>query len=554
MSRLKRDYLKQGDKILQGRYEVLKVIHTSGMSNVYLVMDSNLNKQWCLKEIRKSESGRDKIEYEALIQEASIMKGLNHPNIPRITTIEEEGDSIFIIMDYIDGISLKSYVIKNGRLNQDLVVNWMTQITQVMSYLHNRRNPILYRDMKPENIMVRSNGDISLIDFGISVVIKEPGQLISKSLGTKGYAPDEMRKGKICDLRSDIYAMGKTMYFMLSGINPAQVPKDKLRPIRELSPGLSTGVELIVNKCTQEDVNKRYQSCEELLYDLQNFRLYDSKHIRGVKLKVGVTFGMFILGLSLIGGSFIPKKMYENKQNVEYNNLVMAAEQSGKPEDFEKVFDLRSNTSISIYKEYVDSLKVDGVFSTDEESRLMNYINPNLDLLKESSDYGSLAYEIGKLYWFYYEGSTDNEGIIASVKWFKDAKDTNYQAEVSDVYYQLGLFNRDILSSIAESEDSGMYANYWSNLIKAKGVDTGDIITLQLNLCIARCIESYGYNLKSEGISKEDVLKQISELNKFISDYSPNTDVSREKYNKLESCLTGLSEKVNSLYSKGGEN
>ena len=109
----KRKVLSVGDKVLDGKYEILKVINTSGMSNVYLVMDRNLKKQWCLKEIVKSESGRNMIEYRSLLREADIMKSLNHSNIPRIVTIEEENDTIFIVMDYVDGIRLDTKERKN---------------------------------------------------------------------------------------------------------------------------------------------------------------------------------------------------------------------------------------------------------------------------------------------------------------------------------------------------------------------------------------------------------------------------------------------------------
>lgn len=549
-----RTLLKNGEKVLNGRYEILKVIHSRGMSNVYLVMDSNLNKQWCLKEIKKSEAGKNQIEYFSLLQEANIMKGLNHSNIPRITTIEEDGDSIFIIMDYIDGISLKSYILKNGRVSQDVAVNWMLQVAQVMSYLHNRKKPIFYRDMKPDNIMIKSNGDISLIDFGISLVLEEKGQVIDKPLGTKGYAaPEQSKKGMVCDLRSDIYALGKTMYYMLTGINPAQVPKEKLVSVKELVPTLSTGIELIVNKCVQEDVNKRYQSCEELVYDLQNFEIYDEKHIKGIKRKIGISLGTLGLSIALLGFSFIPLNLHKQQEDDVYNNLVMVAEQSGKSEDYEKVFNARPDSSISLYINYIDSLKVDGLFSKEEEKALLNYINPNLEILQDKLDYGTLSYEIGKLYWFFYESENESDGISSSVKWFKDASNYGYEPELSEVYYQLGLFNRDILSSIAESEDNGMYLNYWGNLLKAKEVDTGELVTLQINLCIARAIENYGYNLKSEGVSKDDMMKQVNDLTNFISNYTPKGEASQEKYNKLKVSTEGLSTKVSSLYSQGGE-
>ena len=155
-----RQVLEIGQTILNGRYKVLSVIASKGMSAVYKVEDSSLHKKWCLKEIKKSNAGRGNVEYEALIQEANIMKTLDHVGIPRITTIEEEGDSLFIVMDYVDGMSMKSWLTQKGKINQDVVLLWMRQIVQTMMYLHNRKNPIFYRDMKPDNIMIQTDGNL----------------------------------------------------------------------------------------------------------------------------------------------------------------------------------------------------------------------------------------------------------------------------------------------------------------------------------------------------------------------------------------------------------
>ena len=550
----KRGLLDPGSKILNGRYEILKIIQSKGMSNVYLVMDTNLNKQWCLKEIRKSEAGRDNYEYYALLQEANIMKSLNHPKIPRITTIDEEGDSIFIIMDYIDGISVKSHIAKNGRIPQDTVVNWTIQVVEVLSYLHSRKKPIFYRDMKPDNIMVRGNGDIAIIDFGISIVIEEPNQVIDKPLGTKGYAaPGQSKRGSPVDLRDDIYSLGRTMYCMLTGINPSLVKEDKLRNLKELVPNISTGVEHIVNKCMQPDPNMRYQSCEELLVDLQSYGNYDEKYIKGIKAKLRLIWGLFGLSIFLIGTSFIPLALYKNQNEDRYNTLVSVAKQSGRSADYEAIFDFKSDANLDLYTEYIESLKVDGEFTKDEEQALLNYINPNIDTMKTNQDYGKFAYEMGKLYWFYYTGNTENEGIITSVKWFADSRDAGYEPELSDVYYQLGMFNRNILSSIAESEDVGMYSDYWNNLLKIKETETGELITLQINLCIANCISNYGYNLKNDGITKEQMEQQLSDLSTFVNTYSPNSENATNLYNRLSNLLDSLTPKVESLFSQGGD-
>lgn len=555
MRKPKRSVLEVGDTVLNGKYEVLKLIHSKGMANVYLVQDSSLNKQWCMKEIRKSEAGKKNVEYHSLLQEANIMKSLNHANIPRIVTIEQDGDSIFIVMDYVDGMSIKDWVMSrktgNGRVPQDIAITWMKQICQVMMYLHNRKYPIFYRDMKPDNVMIQSDGNIKLLDFGISIVIKSPDQRIERALGTKGYAaPEQSKRGNVCDLRSDIYGMGKTFYYMLTGLNPSQIPKDKLRPIREIDSSISMGIECIVDKCCEEDPDKRYQSCEELLYALQNYPILDAKYRKGIRRKVYFVGGLFITSLFLIITSLIPFSMYRSQQLKEYNNLLTVAEQTGRSEDYVAV--LKANAkNIDPYLGLISSIKVDGSFSKLEEQLLLNYLNPNIQTLQQDSDYGELAYEIGKLYWLYYEGSSEDEGMVTSTKWFSDAIENGYETDLANVYYQLGSFKRNIATSITESEDRGMYSQYWNNLITAKEQDTGELVTLQLNLAIAGCISSYAYNLKEDGITYSDISNQISELNKYVSQYSPSIEKAEKSYDELVSVLETLQVKVVKIYGEG---
>lgn len=296
-----RDTLEIGQPVLNGRYKVVNIIANKGMSAVYLVEDAALKKKWCLKEIKKSNAGKGNVEYEALIQEANIMKTLDHVGIPRITTIEEEGDSLFIIMDYVDGMSMKAWLVQNGRISQDVTLLWMRQITQTMMYLHNRRNPIFYRDMKPDNVMIQTDGNLKLLDFGISMVLTGKDDVITKALGTKGYAaPEQSKRGMKCDLRSDIYAMGKTMYFMLTGVNPSQVKPGEEKRVREINPVVDEEIEAIVEKCCQEDPNKRYQTCEELLYDLHNCKPMNRERKRKMRKKVVLTFMLALMSIPMI--------------------------------------------------------------------------------------------------------------------------------------------------------------------------------------------------------------------------------------------------------------
>lgn len=553
MKKVKRSVLECGQTILNGRYEILKVIHTTGMANIYMVSDSNLNKYWCLKEIKKSEAGKNEIEYYSLIHEANIMKSLSHSGIPRIVTIEQEGDSIFIVMDYVDGMSIKSWIQRKGRVKQDVAVIWMKQICQIMIYLHNRKNPIFYRDMKPDNVMIQSDGNIKLLDFGISIVIKEPNQKIDRALGTKGYAaPEQSKRGNVCDLRSDIYAMGKTLYYMLTGLNPSQLKPDQLKSVRDIDSSISVGLENIVNKCIQPNPDDRYQSCEELLYALQNYVYLDTKYRSKIRRKVYVVFGMFITSIFLIVTSLIPYNIYNNQQIEQYNKLLAVAEQSGRQEDFEAVLNW-SPLNLAPYNDFIESMKVDGVFSKDEESVLLGYVNPNLEEIKQQEGYGELAYEIGKLYWFYYDGSTEDEGMIISTKWFSDAMEAGYEVELAQVYYQLGSFKRNISASVTESSDAGMYSEYFNNLITAKKQDNGELVNLQLNLALANCISTYTYNLMTDGISYADIKTQITMLNEFVNSYVPTIEKAQKSFDSLSKTVSTLQDKVDSVY-KGGAN
>lgn len=548
MNRKKRTILNRGDSVLGGRYEILKVIHTSGMANIYLVSDKNLNKQWCLKEIVKSEAGKNMIEYRSLLQEADIMKSLNHSGIPRIVTIEEENDSIFIVMDYVEGVSVKEWLNKKGTIKQSVVVSWMKQVCNILIYLHNRKEPIFYRDMKPDNIMIQDDGNIKVLDFGISAVISENNRVIEEALGTKGYAaPEQKKKGLPYDLRSDIYALGRTMYHMLTGLNPAIV-KGNLKPLREINSSLSVGLEVIIDKCTKENPDDRYQSVEEVLYALNNYNKLDDKYRSSLKKKVYVSVGFFIASILIFVSSFIPYGVYRVQEKDLYETKIEVATQSGRTEDYIEAISLNP-LELKPYSGLIESYKIDGVFTKDEESSLLELINPNLINIKKKSDYGQLAYNIGKLYWFYYEG---DDGDVVSCKYFKEAIDNNFNSDESKVYYDLGNFKKTVSMAIVESSDSGMYIDYWNNLMSAKNIDSGEIIELQLYNAIADAINSYTYRLKVDGVAKKDIYSEISNIEGYLEASNPVSEKSRELYEELNSKVDSLRNTVDVAYSQGG--
>ena len=256
--------------VIDGKYEILKQIGKGGMSTVYLAMDKRLNKQWAVKEIRKSSSGKnEEIVINSLLAEANLMKRLDHPTLPRIVDIIDNGSTLYIIMDYIEGESLDKILKEYGPQPEEVVIDWAMQICDAFSYLHSQNPKIIYRDMKPANIMLKPEGNIKIIDFGIAREYKEQNLQDTTVLGTRGYASPEHYGSRQTDERSDIFTLGMTMHHLLTGIDPR--PADYMyAPVRQWNPALSEGIEAIIDKCTQLNPEDRYQNCAELMYDLQH--------------------------------------------------------------------------------------------------------------------------------------------------------------------------------------------------------------------------------------------------------------------------------------------
>lgn len=256
-------------KIIDNKYEVLKLIGRGGFHTTYLVRNIHINKMWAMKVCDKRNKSYSGAIRESILTEPYVMKKLDHPCIPKVVDIIEDEDSLFIIRDYIEGETLETIAERYGAQPADKVIEWAKQMCSTLGYLHSQNPPFIYRDMKPANVILKPDGTIHFIDFGIMRTYKQDQKRDTCCLGTVGYAAPEGYHGQT-DPRSDIFGLGMTMFRLVTGINPIEPPYE-VKPICQINPNLPKGLEFIISKCTKPNPNERYQTCDELLKDLGDY-------------------------------------------------------------------------------------------------------------------------------------------------------------------------------------------------------------------------------------------------------------------------------------------
>ncbi len=253
--------------MVQGRYRVLNLLGRGGMGNVYLVEDARVfGKRWALKELQDTllppaERPQAIQQFQA---EARMLVRLSHPNLPQIADYFAEGGRHYLVMEYVDGETLEAILGKTaGFLSEAQVLEWALQLCDVLTYLHGQNPPVIFRDLKPDNIMLTPDGRIKLIDFGIARFFK-PGQARdTRNLGTPGFAaPEQYGKGQT-DARSDIYSLGATLHRLLTRYDPTK-QLFSFPPPRSLNSSVSSQFEAVIIKATDKDANRRYQTAAEM--------------------------------------------------------------------------------------------------------------------------------------------------------------------------------------------------------------------------------------------------------------------------------------------------
>lgn len=266
------DTIKEGT-VIDGKYALIKHIAQGGACDVYLAQEISSGIYYAAKIVLKSNADHKiDISLEIARQEIQMLQNLRHPAIPQISGVIENENYVCVIQEYIEGKNLNALVDQFGPYPADYVVSLAKQICAFLAYIHSFHPPYIYRDMKPANIILQPSGYIKIIDFGIMRTYKPGKMKDTVALGTRGYAAPEQYGTAQSDPRTDIFGLGVTMYFLLTGDDPRNPNFNGMKPIRALNPSILKGMEYIIEKCTRIDPNQRYQSAGELLKDLENIR------------------------------------------------------------------------------------------------------------------------------------------------------------------------------------------------------------------------------------------------------------------------------------------
>ena len=525
--------------LVDGKYKILNKVGQGGMSVVYLAMNERANKQWAIKEVRKDGVSDFEVVKQNLVAETDILKKLNHRHLPSIIDVIDMDESFLIVMDYIEGITLKQVLEREGVQPQDRVVEWAKQICDVLGYLHSRKPPIVYRDMKPSNVMLKPDGNITVFDFGTAREYKSGNSEDTTCLGTKGYAAPEQYGGRgQTDARTDIYCLGATLYHLLTGHNPSQPPYE-MRPIRQWNSNLSSGLERIILKCTAADPNDRYQTCAELMYALDHYTELDDEYRKKQNIKwkafIATSTLTVVSLLACIGCKLLENSTIKNS----YGEYIKSAERTEDEDEFIKNYKNAINLNPKDETGYLGLL--DKMLATDEtgesgECLSQEEANQITEILgykgegnttnesKFSSNkegYEEFAYELGIAYYYHYDG-TGNKQL--SKEWFEIAAESSSLAsnkverskrfaKIANYYAQLNV--RD------ETGDSMVsYSDYWKDM---KELVSGNLVKLD-NETIAIAmyqdmiyqIGQYALNFKDAGVSKAELVNELEDMESHI--------------------------------------
>jgi serine/threonine-protein kinase len=512
--------------LVDGKYKILNKIGQGGMSVVYLAMNEKANKQWAIKEVRKDGKKDFDVIRQNLVVETDMLKKLRHAHLPSIVDVIDGDGTFLIVMDYIEGNPLNVLVNEQGAQSQEDVIDWAKQLCDVLGYLHSRTPAIIYRDMKPSNVMLKPDGNVMLIDFGTAREYKNKNMVEDTTcLGTQGYAAPEQFGGHgQTDARTDIYCLGATMYHLVTGHNPAKPPYE-MYPIRQWNPKLSAGLEEVILKCTKKNPEDRYQSCSELMYALEHYNELDISYKKTQRRKMVAFTATLVVSATLFGVAGYMRHKENSYKSQNYDTYYAYAGTATLESEFKEMVNNAlslDDTSPEIYDlirtKYLEYFNEDeqGTGTKSISFKELNSIKEivesdgHLDNFKKADplEYYNFCYNLGLNLWAYMDnGSADAVAWFSKVENYSDGnKNNNRNASNAQLFIRLaGYVNASAGNGVDIFDDDVDYSEEWNDLVSVYEltVSTDDNYTddkfkaytyqLILNQIVSKAKEYNGY-------------------------------------------------------------
>ena len=562
--------------LLDGKYKILNEIGHGGMSVVYLALNERANKTWAVKEVRKDGGNDTTVVSQNLVAETEMLKKLDHPNLPSIIDVIDKDDSFIIVMDYIEGNSLQDLIDTDGPQHPEKVIEWAKQLCDVLGYLHSRRPPIIYRDMKPANVMLRPTGDVTLIDFGTAREYKYANQADTTYLGTRGYAAPEQFGGRgQTDARTDIYTLGATMYHLITGYSPADTNFEVL-PIGKFVPQLKgSGLEKIITKCCQNDPAKRYQDCAELMAALTLVHKDDDEARLRRRMKLGVCAACVAISLiSLVSGIGF-RMALANTRTEQYAAYLTSARNAmdfsqkiadykqainldpGDPEAYQGLIDdidsLSDDEFVAAYNSITDC--INGVdYDPANRKRNIEYLKD-----RDVATYSDFNFRLGTLVYLVYPS-----GQGASISYLNEAVESKGLAEDRQESAELILRLAELYKKTKEAGAGGNarkiefeheFADYWATLddlsIRLDTLNSQTNIGYPIRICdtIATEINLHCVNYMNDNVSRDTILQTLDRANNFMNNAKSSSPDQLEVIKRVRSNVTKAYGSVDDCFS-----
>lgn len=548
--------------VIDGKYKILNVVGKGGMSVVYLAMNERANKQWAIKEVRKDGMQSFEVVKQNLVAETDLLKKLNHPHLPSIIDVIDCDDTFLIVMDYIEGNPLSKALETSGAQNQDDVIEWAKQLCDVLGYLHSRKPPIIYRDMKPSNVMLKPDGNVMLIDFGTAREFKSTSVADTTCLGTQGYAAPEQFGGHgQTDARTDIYCLGATMYHLVTGHNPATPPYE-MYPIRQWNPMLSSGLEEIILKCTQRNPEDRYQSCAELLYALDHYKDLDIENKKVQSFKWKTFLASFIMTIVMLVGTIGFSAGLTVQTSSTYESYIANGDSAVSQDAAEKYYLDAINVDPAnplAYQKLLERCTSDSKLSEDEYNTIKDAIYEHEDELKSKypSEYAdNVAYKLGQaLYFSYVPSSQKSEsenfsmaGITVSQRWLDIAQKMGSTEQIkhrAELLSSMSKAYQNMSGKSLEGDPVEEVKDYWNNLVEIASPNIAKEENNQIALLIYRNVTSqiytkYYWFIKNSLATAKDISNELDNIEKYVNEIKVAVPDDEELQILVNECLDNI--------------